>query len=307
MKTTVGEIDIELWSKEAPKACRNFIQLCLEGYYDGLIFHRVVKGFIAQTGDPTGTGMGGESIYGEPFKDEFHSRLKFNRRGLVGMANAGKDDNTSQFFFTFGPTPELQNKHTIFGKVSGKTIYNMIKLEESIVDRNDRPKHPQKILRTEILSNPFDDILPRVTRGKKKDKETSEKRPEVKGTKDLKLLSFADEEAEDDEDEVIDLKGKSKSSHDLLKNDPKLSSVPVVHPSELRKPSEKKSRNDSDDESSSSRKKKKRNKHHSDDEDKDTQEKDSRHETTSKLPEDLDDDPEDEYIDEKTRAEQKKM
>lgn len=76
MKTTVGDIDVELWSKETPKTCRNFIQLCLEGYYDNTIFHRVVKGFIVQGGDPKGDGTGGESIYGEPFKDEFHQRLR---------------------------------------------------------------------------------------------------------------------------------------------------------------------------------------------------------------------------------------
>jgi peptidyl-prolyl cis-trans isomerase SDCCAG10 len=68
MKTTVGDIDLELWTKETPKACRNFIQLCMDGYYNNTIFHRVIKGFIAQGGDPTGTGEGGESIYGHPFK-----------------------------------------------------------------------------------------------------------------------------------------------------------------------------------------------------------------------------------------------
>lgn len=68
LKTTVGDIDIELWSKEAPKACRNFVQLCQEGYYNGTIFHRIVKDFIVQGGDPTGSGEGGESIYGYPFK-----------------------------------------------------------------------------------------------------------------------------------------------------------------------------------------------------------------------------------------------
>ncbi|KAJ8310968.1 hypothetical protein KUTeg_011482 [Tegillarca granosa] len=115
--TTVGDIDIELWSKEAPKACRNFVQLCMEGYYDGTIFHRVVKDFIVQGGDPTGSGHGGESIYGQPFKDEIHTRLRFVRRGLVAMANSGPNDNGSQFFFTMGPTQELQGKHTIFGKV----------------------------------------------------------------------------------------------------------------------------------------------------------------------------------------------
>ncbi|TRZ04173.1 hypothetical protein DNTS_030918 [Danionella cerebrum] len=118
MKTSAGEIDIELWSKETPKACRNFTQLCMEGYYDGTIFHRVVPEFIIQGGDPTGTGTGGESIYGRPFKDEFHSRLRFIRRGLVAMANAGPHDNGSQFFFTLGRADELNNKHTIFGKVT---------------------------------------------------------------------------------------------------------------------------------------------------------------------------------------------
>lgn len=89
--TTAGEIEIELWGKEAPKAVHNFVQLAMEGafvlqhgvltagYYDNVIFHRIVKNFIVQTGDPTGTGMGGESIYGEPFNDEIHSRLRFNR------------------------------------------------------------------------------------------------------------------------------------------------------------------------------------------------------------------------------------
>uniref|UniRef100_A0A8C7EI03 Peptidyl-prolyl cis-trans isomerase n=1 Tax=Nothoprocta perdicaria TaxID=30464 RepID=A0A8C7EI03_NOTPE len=117
LRTTAGDIDIELWSKEAPKACRNFVQLCMEEYYNNTIFHRVVPGFIIQGGDPTGTGSGGDSIYGAPFKDEFHSRLRFNRRGLVAMANAGPHDNGSQFFFTLGRADELNNKHTIFGKV----------------------------------------------------------------------------------------------------------------------------------------------------------------------------------------------
>lgn len=87
MKTTVGDIDLELWTREAPKACRNFIQLCMEGYYNSTIFHRIIKGFIAQGGDPTGTGEGGESIYGQPFK----VRLKLNVKieGFVSLS----DDN----------------------------------------------------------------------------------------------------------------------------------------------------------------------------------------------------------------------
>ncbi|XP_064476803.1 spliceosome-associated protein CWC27 homolog [Ornithodoros turicata] len=230
LKTTVGDIDVELWSKETPKACRNFVQLCMEGYYDGTIFHRVVKGFIAQGGDPTGTGEGGESIYGAPFKDEFHTRLRFVRRGLVAMASGGKDDNSSQFFFTLGACPDLQNKHTVFGKVAGDTLYNMLKLEEGIVDPNERPLHPHKIISAEVLANPFEDIVPRQT--KKKSREEGGKKEKVSkpGTKNFKLLSFG-EEAEEEEAEVDAVvkprRGQSKSSHDLT-DDPQLSSVPVV-------------------------------------------------------------------------------
>ncbi|XP_043545477.1 spliceosome-associated protein CWC27 homolog isoform X1 [Chiloscyllium plagiosum] len=232
LKTTAGDIDIELWSKEAPKACRNFIQLCLEGYYDNTIFHRVVPGFIVQGGDPTRSGTGGESIYGKPFKDEFHSRLRFNRRGLVAMANAGPHDNGSQFFFTLGPADELNNKHTIFGKVTGDTIYNILRLAEVEIDKDERPISPHKIKSTEVLHNSFDDIVPRVLKKHKKEKREEEvKKSYSKGTKNFSLLSFG-EEAEEEEEEVNrvsqSMKGKSKSSHDLLKDDPRLSSVPVV-------------------------------------------------------------------------------
>uniref|UniRef100_A0A8C8YT58 Spliceosome-associated protein CWC27 homolog n=1 Tax=Prolemur simus TaxID=1328070 RepID=A0A8C8YT58_PROSS len=232
LKTTAGDIDIELWSKEAPKACRNFIQLCLEAYYDNTIFHRVVPGFIVQGGDPTGTGTGGESIYGAPFKDEFHSRLRFNRRGLVAMANAGSHDNGSQFFFTLGRADELNNKHTIFGKVTGDTIYNMLRLTEVDIDDDERPRNPHKIRSCEVLYNPFDDIIPREIKKPKKEKPEEEvKKLKPKGTKNFSLLSFG-EEAEEEEEEVNrvsqSMKGKSKSSHDLLKDDPHLSSVPAV-------------------------------------------------------------------------------
>ncbi|KFU95501.1 Peptidyl-prolyl cis-trans isomerase CWC27, partial [Chaetura pelagica] len=220
LRTTAGDIDIELWSKEAPKASRNFIQLCMEEYYNNTIFHRVVPGFIVQGGDPTGTGTGGESIYGAPFKDEFHSRLRFNRRGLVAMANAGPHDNGSQFFFTLGRADELNNKHTIFGKVTGDTIYNMLRLAEVEVDKEERPLSPHKIRSTEVLFNPFDDIVPRPNRKLKKDKPEEEtKKSKVKGTKNFNLLSFG-EEAEEEEEEVNrvsqSMKGRSKSSHDLL-------------------------------------------------------------------------------------------
>ncbi|XP_066506843.1 spliceosome-associated protein CWC27 homolog [Hoplias malabaricus] len=231
IKTSAGDIDVELWSKEAPKACRNFIQLCMEGYYSGTIFHRVVPDFIVQGGDPSGTGAGGESIYGRPFKDEFHSRLRFNRRGLVAMANAGPHDNGSQFFFTLGRADELNNKHTIFGKVTGDTLYNMLRLADVECDNNERPLNPHKIRSTEVLHSPFDDIVPREIRVKKEKSKEEGKKSQSKATKNFSLLSFG-EEAEEEEEMVKQvsqtMKGKSKSSHDLLKNDPKLSSVPAV-------------------------------------------------------------------------------
>lgn len=197
----------------------------MEGYYNGTIFHRIIPDFIAQGGDPTGTGDGGESIYGEPFKDEFHSRLRFVRRGLVAMANSGPNDNGSQFFFTLGQTPELQNKHTVFGKVTGNTIYNLVKLQEMEIDSNDRPLYPPKINKTEILSNPFDDIVPRRT---EKDLKSEEKKvkSKSKATKNFKLLSFGEEAEENEEIDTkatMEMRGKGKSSHDLT-DDPTLSS-----------------------------------------------------------------------------------
>uniref|UniRef100_A0A182Q1W7 Spliceosome-associated protein CWC27 homolog n=1 Tax=Anopheles farauti TaxID=69004 RepID=A0A182Q1W7_9DIPT len=231
LKTSVGDIDIELWSKECPLACRNFIQLCMEGYYDGTIFHRLVKGFIVQGGDPNGDGTGGESVYGRPFKDEFHSRLRYVRRGLVGMANSGKNDNASQFFFTLGATPELQNQNTLFGKVAGDTIYNMLKLEEGEVYENERPNFTHRIIRTEVLNNPFDDIVPRrsgAKRSAKDDQEdgSSKKKKKEKGVKNFGLLSFGDEAEEEEQEANVyiqkNVSGRGKSSHDVL-DDPKLS------------------------------------------------------------------------------------
>ncbi|KAJ2383667.1 Peptidyl-prolyl isomerase cwc27, partial [Coemansia sp. RSA 2611] len=230
LETTAGEIEVELWSKQSPKACRNFIQLCLEGLYDGTIFHRVVPGWIVQGGDPTGTGEG-ESIYGAPFADEFHSRLRFSRRGLLGMASTGPNGNGSQFFITLAPTPELQKKNTIFGTVVGDSLFNALKLAEGEVDQaTERPVYPRSIIRASVLDNPFADITPRVATGPTTEPPAQgepDKKKRPKTVKNRKLLSFGDD---DDDDDIAHRGGSAmRSSHDLLKSDPALSSTPAVH------------------------------------------------------------------------------
>ena len=116
IKTNHGDMRIKLFPDHAPKTVANFIALSKDGYYDGVIFHRIIKDFMIQGGDPTGTGMGGESIYGQSFEDEFSEEL-YNVRGALSMANAGPNTNGSQFFITHVPTEWLNYKHTIFGEV----------------------------------------------------------------------------------------------------------------------------------------------------------------------------------------------
>ncbi|EPS58643.1 hypothetical protein M569_16170 [Genlisea aurea] len=219
--TSYGPLDIELWPKEAPKAVRNFVQLCLEGYYDGTVFHRVIKSFLVQGGDPTGTGEGGESIYGSVFPDEFHSRLRFKHRGLVACAGAGSaNSNGSQFFVTLDRCDFLDKKHTIFGKVTGDSIFNLIQLGEIETDKDDRPLEPlPKILSVEVLWNPFDDIVPRTTPAESLPP-PEKNETKVKATKNFNLLSFG-EEAEEEEKELAALDSGIKSSHDVL-DDPRL-------------------------------------------------------------------------------------
>lgn len=117
MKTNMGEIDIQLFNEDAPLAVENFVKLSEKGYYKDVIFHRVIDGFMIQGGDPTGTGSGGESIWGKAFKDEFTPKQRFDGPGILAMANAGPATNGSQFFITLAPTPWLNDHHTIFGKV----------------------------------------------------------------------------------------------------------------------------------------------------------------------------------------------
>jgi peptidyl-prolyl cis-trans isomerase SDCCAG10 len=231
LNTTAGDIELELFAKQTPITSRNFLQLCLDGYYDGTIFHRLVPGFIIQGGDPTGTGSGGESSLedGKSFQDEFHTRLRFNRRGLLGMANSGKDDNASQFFLTLGDTSELQEKNTMFGRVVGDTIYNLMKMGEGELagPDSDRPLYPYKVTSTEILVNPFEDMAKRdlKKRAVAAPVEKDKKKPKRKAGK--AILSFGGDE--EDEEGMAPIIKKPKFNPKLVSGgqDPPAKAAPM--------------------------------------------------------------------------------
>lgn len=144
--TSMGPISFELYANEAPRTCKNFEELCGRGYYNGTLFHRVIKNFMVQGGDPTGTGKGGQSIYGSKFEDEITPTLKHTGAGILSMANAGPNTNGSQFFVTLAPTPWLDGKHTIFGRVcAGMGVLK--KMNNVPTNANDRPLNEVKILR----------------------------------------------------------------------------------------------------------------------------------------------------------------
>ena len=150
-ETNQGLIEIKLMPEIAPKACENFTKLVEKGYYNGLIFHRVIKDFMIQGGDPTGTGSGGESIWGKPFEDEVSPMAKFDSVGILAMANAGPNTNGSQFFITTAKTPWLNMRHTIFGEViSGYDVVQKIESVETV--GSDRPKKEQKIIKAYLKS-----------------------------------------------------------------------------------------------------------------------------------------------------------
>ncbi|PIY82198.1 MAG: peptidylprolyl isomerase [Candidatus Omnitrophica bacterium CG_4_10_14_0_2_um_filter_44_9] len=149
LETDQGNIELKLFPETAPKACENFIGLVNKGYYNGTVFHRVIRGFMIQGGDPTATGMGGESFFGRPFDDEVKAGVGFDKAGILAMANAGPGTNGSQFFITVAPTPWLNMKHTIFGEVvSGYDVVE--KIVGAPTERGDKPLKEQKIIKAYI-------------------------------------------------------------------------------------------------------------------------------------------------------------
>jgi cyclophilin family peptidyl-prolyl cis-trans isomerase len=137
-KTNMGSFEIELYPDKAPRTVENFTGLIEKGYYNGIIFHRVIDGFMIQGGDPTGTGRGGQSLWGKPFKDEFEPSLRHETPGILSMANAGPNTNGSQFFITLAATPWLDGRHSVFGKVIDG--YDVVaKIGKVQTGQNDRP------------------------------------------------------------------------------------------------------------------------------------------------------------------------
>ncbi|OAX42177.1 cyclophilin-like protein [Rhizopogon vinicolor AM-OR11-026] len=157
LHTTHGELKIEVFCEAVPKTAENFLALCASNYYDDCIFHRNIKGFMIQTGDPSGSGKGGQSIWGKPFEDELRSTLKFNNRGMVAMANSGPDSNKSQFFITYVKQPHLENKYTIFGKVIDGADSTLDAMERVPVNNKNRPLSEIKLTHVTIHSNPVAD------------------------------------------------------------------------------------------------------------------------------------------------------
>ncbi|HAZ08724.1 MAG TPA: peptidylprolyl isomerase [Elusimicrobia bacterium] len=147
IESTLGKIVIELFAKEAPGTVANFLKLVEKGYYDGVLFHRVIPKFMVQTGDPTGTGRGGP---GWAILDEFHPKLRHDKAGVLSMANAGPDTGGSQFFITLAETPHLDDRHAVFGRVlEGLEI--VVKIGDAPRDRGDRPNTPIKMEKVRLV------------------------------------------------------------------------------------------------------------------------------------------------------------
>lgn len=153
LETTAGPIDILLFRDIAPKACKNFITLAQQGFYNGILFHRIIPKFMIQGGDPTGTGVGSVSIYGDRYEDEFSDKILFDRPGRVGLVNAGPNSNGSQFFITVVATPWKNKKHTVFGQVIRG--FDTLKKLESCGSRAGYVSPPQSILRIHFEPTPY--------------------------------------------------------------------------------------------------------------------------------------------------------
>jgi peptidyl-prolyl cis-trans isomerase-like protein 2 len=169
ISTNLGDLNVELLPEYAPRAVWNFVKLAQKGYYRDTVFHRNIKGFMIQGGDPTGTGRGGQSIWGKPFNDEFEGPERHSTKGILSMANKGKNTNTSQFFITYRAVPHLDRKHTIFAKVVGGLDTTLRSMELAETGEKDKPVNDIEILDVVVFVDPFEEW-----QKERKDKESKE-------------------------------------------------------------------------------------------------------------------------------------
>lgn len=263
LHTTAGPLTLSLFANQTPLTTRNFLQHALDGTYDGTIFHRVAPSFVIQTGDPTGTGEGGENIYedrefetydaawarlcgrekGEKirFGDEIHSRLRFNRRGLVGMARSeGKEGGYgSQFFVTLGDCrAELDGRCTMFGRVEGEGIYNVVKIADGeLVEGTERPVYPEKILSVEVVEMPRGEAWEGLRRREKVAQRVVEQVRKEKPKKKKAgkaLLSFGGDDG-DSEDVGVVVRPKKAKFNTALINGPVNDTAPNTNGASSKK------------------------------------------------------------------------
>ncbi|KAI6378088.1 Peptidyl-prolyl cis-trans isomerase cyp10 [Pyricularia grisea] len=161
LHTNLGDLKIEVFCESVPKTAENFLALCASNYYDASPFHRLIPGFMAQTGQPANPSppenpKGGRSIWGGNFEDEIRPALRHNERGVVSMANKGPGTNGSQFFLLFDKAPHLDGLNTVFGKTIGdESLRTLAKLEAVEIDKKNRPKEKVIIERITIHANPL--------------------------------------------------------------------------------------------------------------------------------------------------------
>ncbi|KAF8249579.1 hypothetical protein K440DRAFT_201985 [Wilcoxina mikolae CBS 423.85] len=181
ISTNLGNLNVELHTDFAPKAVYNFVKLAQKGYFKGVKFHRNIRNFMIQGGDPTGTGRGGTSYWGKNFSDEFESPLLHDARGILSMANKGKNTNSSQFFILYRPAKHLDRKHTIFGKVVGG-LDVLDKMEATPTGDGDVPLEDIVIREVVVFVDPFDEFLKK--RREAEEEEMREKEKKRLGTEE---------------------------------------------------------------------------------------------------------------------------
>jgi len=184
ISTNLGNINVELHTDWAPKAVYNFIKLAKKDYYNGTVFHRNIRNFMIQGGDPTGTGRGGTSYWGKNFEDELQGPLTHDSRGVLSMANKGKNTNSSQFFILYRPQSHLDRKHTVFGRVVGGTDVLDL-METTPTDSDDRPTRDIKIEEVVVFVDPFEEFEKQRLQ-KEEDEKSKEEIERQGGTEDDK-------------------------------------------------------------------------------------------------------------------------